>query len=154
MRTDYFAYGANIDVPAMRRRCPTAICQGTALLHEHKPAAMREGWLTVSTEPGWVTPGLLWSLESADIDALDEYEGVETGLYVKKRRTVLRSSDSNPVEVMVYLGRNSGPGTLHEEYAYRVAAAIRRELSMMKKISDRTAELIESLSKQEKARED
>jgi hypothetical protein len=101
-----------------------------------------------------VTPGLLWSLDSADIDALDEYEGVETGLYVKKRRTVLRSSDSNPVEVMVYLGRNSGPGTLHEEYAYRVAAAIRRELSMMKKISDRTAELIESLSKQEKARED
>ena len=84
MTVDYFAYGANIDVPAMHRRCPTAICRGTALLHEHRPAAMREGWLTISHEPGSVIPGLHWTLEESDITALDRYEDVHTGLYVKE----------------------------------------------------------------------
>ena len=146
MRTSYFAYGANIDVPAMRQRCPTAVCTGTAILQDHRPAAMHEGWLTIAHEPGWQTPGLLWTLEPSDLEALDSYEDVEAGLYVKERRTVLRSCDETELDVMVYLGTNSGPGILHEEYAGRVASAIRRELSMLEGLCHRTADLIEALS--------
>ncbi len=146
MTTAYFAYGANIDVLAMRRRCPTAVCTGTALLHEHRPTSMREGWLTVTHEAGCRTPGLLWTLQSSDIDALDIYEDVEKGLYAKERRLVVCSGDDTPLEVMVYVGSNSGPGILHEEYAGRVATAIRGRLSMMGEICERTADLIESLA--------
>ena len=146
MRTEYFAYGANIDAPAMRERCPTAVCTGLALLDDHRPRAMHEGWLTVERKTGWTTPGLLWTLETSDVEALDIYEDVEAGLYVKERRSVRRFGDDGSLEVMVYLGRNSGPGVLHEEYAGRVARAIRRELSTMGGIAERTAELIESLS--------
>ena len=154
MTTAYFAYGANIDVPAMHRRCPTAICTGAALLHEHRPTAMREGWLTVAHEAGWSTPGLLWTLQASDIDALDTYEDIEKGLYVKERRLVSRSGDEAPLDVMVYLGSNSGPGMLHEEYAGRVATAIRKELSMLGAICERAAALIESLASVPKAEDE
>ena len=107
---------------------------------------MREGWLTIAHESGWITPGLLWSLQPSDIDALDIYEDIEKGLYVKERRLVTCSADDTPLDAMVYLGSNSGPGTLHEEYAGRVATAIRRNLSVMGAICERTAALIESLS--------
>ena len=146
MSTAYFAYGANIDVPAMQRRCPTAVCTGTALLHDHRPTAMREGWLTIEHEAGWSTPGLLWTLQPSDIDALDIYEDIEIGLYVKERRLVTCSADDTPLDVMVYLGSNSGPGTLHEEYAGRVATAIRKHLPELGAICEKTAALIESLS--------
>ena len=149
MKVGYFAYGANIDVPAMRRRCPSAVCEGTALLHDHRPTAMREGWLTVSHAPGDVTPGLLWSLEPSDILALDVYEDFEQGLYVKARRSVVRSSDDRTLDVMVYLGSNAGPGVLHREYASRVATAIRRELPSMGTVAEETADLIERLSRSE-----
>ena len=153
MTTAYFAYGANIDVHAMQRRCPTAVCTGTALLHDHRPTAMREGWLTITHEAGWSTPGLLWSLQPSDIDALDIYEDIEKGLYVKERRLVVRSADDTPLDVMLYLGSNSGPGTLHEEYAGRVATSIRRHLPELGEICEKTAALIESLSSGPNARE-
>lgn len=146
MTTAYFAYGANIDVPAMQRRCPTAVCTGAALLHDHRATAMREGWLTIAHEPGWSTPGLLWSLQPSDIDALDIYEDIKKGLYVKQRRVVVCPGDDTPLDVMVYLGGNSGPGILHEEYAGRVATAIREHLCVLGAICERTASLIESLS--------
>ena len=107
---------------------------------------MQEGWLTIVKEPGWKTPGLLWTLETSDVQALDIYEDVDAGLYVKETRTVHRFDDGTSLEVMVYVGRNSGPGGLHQEYAGRVARAIRRELRMMGEISERSAELIESLA--------
>ena len=144
MKTACFAYGANIDAPAMRQRCPTAVCHGLAILHDHRPCAMQEGWLTIVKEPGWKTPGLLWTLETSDVQALDIYEDVDTGLYVKEARTVRRFDDGASLDVMVYVGCNSGPGELHQEYAGRVARAIRRELPMMGEISERSAELIES----------
>ena len=153
MTTAYFAYGANIDVHAMQRRCPTAVCTGTALLHDHRPTAMREGWLTIAHEAGWSTPGLLWTLQPSDIDALDIYEDIEIGLYVKERRLVTCSADDTPLDAMVYLGSNSGPGTLHEEYAGRVATAIRKHLPELGAICEKTAALIESLSSGPNARE-
>ena len=153
MTTAYFAYGANIDVHAMQRRCPTAVCTGTALLHDHRPTAMREGWLTIAHEAGWSTPGLLWTLQPSDIDALDIYEDIEIGLYVKERRLVTCSADDTPLDVMVYLGSNSGPGTLHEEYAGRVATSIRRHLPELGAICEKTAALIESLSSGPNVRE-
>ncbi|HAW95770.1 MAG: gamma-glutamylcyclotransferase [Phycisphaerae bacterium] len=146
MRTACFAYGANIDAPAMRQRCPTAVCTGPAILHDHRPCAMQEGWLTIVKQTGWQTPGLLWTLEASDVRALDVYEDVDTGLYVKETRVVRRFGEGTSLEAMVYLGRNSGPGTLHEEYAGRVARAMRRELSMMGETSERSARLIESLA--------
>ena len=42
----YFAYGSNMNVDAMARRCPRSKALGLARLERRRLAVMREGWLT------------------------------------------------------------------------------------------------------------
>lgn len=123
----YFAYGANLDREAMSRRCPGAVVRERATLAGHELVAMRQGWLSITPRPEARTEGLLWELEDEHLVALDEYEEVAQGLYIHERRTVT-TTDGATVEVLVYVGTNSGPGRLHAEYAGRVAKAARTEL--------------------------
>ncbi len=46
----YFAYGANMDVEDMARRCPRSRPLGVARLMRHRLAIMREGWLTATRD--------------------------------------------------------------------------------------------------------
>ena len=79
----YFAYGSNMDVSAMARRCPRSKALGLARLERHRLAVMREGWLTAVRDPASAAHGVLWDLALSDIAALDRYEGVSQGLYAK-----------------------------------------------------------------------
>jgi hypothetical protein len=99
----YFAYGANMDVGAMARRCPRSEALGPGRLARHCLAVMREGWLTVARDPRSAVHGVLWDLALADVAALDRYEGMAQGLYVKLTQPVVaergrgrRSSISAP----------------------------------------------------------
>ena len=74
MSVTYFAYGANLDLPAMQTRCPGARPLQTALLADHRLVAMREGWLSITPAPGAGVAGLLWQLEAVHLKALDAYE--------------------------------------------------------------------------------
>jgi hypothetical protein len=42
----YFAYGSNMNVEAMARRCPRSKALGLGRLERHRLPVMREGWLT------------------------------------------------------------------------------------------------------------
>ena len=75
-----FAYGSNMDRDAMAARCPASRPIGLARLARHRPAMMREGYLTVTRDPRRDVHGLLWDVALADMAALDRYEGVSGGL--------------------------------------------------------------------------
>ncbi|MDG2031728.1 MAG: gamma-glutamylcyclotransferase [Phycisphaerales bacterium] len=122
MSVTYFAYGANLDVPAMQARCPGAIPLQTAALDGHRLVSMREGWLSITPDADHRVEGLLWTLEASHLAALDVYEEVAEDLYVHDRRLV-EASDGSMIEALVYIGTNSGPGSLNQEYAGRVARA-------------------------------
>ena len=85
MSVTYFAYGANLDVPAMQARCPGAIPLQTAALDGHRLVSMREGWLSITPDADHRVVGLLWTLEASHLAALDVYEEVAEGLYVHDR---------------------------------------------------------------------
>jgi hypothetical protein len=119
----YFAYGANIDVGAMSRRCPRSRPLGIARLERHRLAVMREGWLTAARDPHGAVHGLLWDLALADVSALDRYEGVGQGVYTKAVQPVVAAS--GPKRALVYFGSNAGPGTARADYINDVAAAAR-----------------------------
>ena len=85
----YFAYGSNMDVDAMARRCPRAKPLGAARLPRHRLAVMREGWLTATRDPRGEVHGVLWDVAFADMRALDQYEGSPSGLYAKARQPVI-----------------------------------------------------------------
>ena len=122
MTITYFAYGANLDVPAMQRRCPGAVPLQTAFLSGHRLVAMREGWLSIMPDRDNGVAGLLWSLEKVHLEALDAYEEVADGLYVHETRQV-EAKDGTTTDALVYIGTNEGPGILNAEYAGRVARA-------------------------------
>ena len=84
----YFAYGANMDVAAMARRCPRSKALGPARLTRHRLVATREGWLTAVRDPLSEVHGVLWDLALADVAALDRFEDVADGLYVKRVQPV------------------------------------------------------------------
>jgi hypothetical protein len=119
----YFAYGANMDVEAMARRCPRSRPLGVARLMRHRLAIMREGWLTATRDPRGRVHGVLWDLALADVSALDRFEGLGDGLYAKTMQPVVAAG--GPKRALVYFGANAGPGRADAAYIRAVIAAAR-----------------------------
>lgn len=119
----YFAYGSNMDRAAMARRCPASTAVGLARLARHRLFIMREGYASVVRDPRRDCIGLLWHLALADMPALDRYEGVGGGLYVKAHLPVLTVAGSR--RALVYLGRDAGPGVPRPGYLEAVLLAAR-----------------------------
>jgi gamma-glutamylcyclotransferase (GGCT)/AIG2-like uncharacterized protein YtfP len=119
----YFAYGANLSVNAMARRCPRSKALGLARLERHRLAVMREGWLTVVRDPRAAVHGVLWELALSDIPALDRYEGLPQGLYAKIAQPVITPAGAK--RALVYLGANAGPGRALPDYLAEIVAAAR-----------------------------
>jgi hypothetical protein len=119
----YFAYGANMDVEAMARRCPRSRPRGVARLMRHRLAIMREGWLTATRDSRGRVHGVLWDLALADVPALDRYEGLPDGLYAKAVQSVIAAG--GPKRALVYFGANAGPGRAGAAYLRDVIAAAR-----------------------------
>jgi Gamma-glutamyl cyclotransferase, AIG2-like len=119
----YFAYGSNMDVNAMARRCPRSKALGLARLERHRLAVMREGWLTAVRNPSSAVHGVMWNLALSDIPALDRHESLSQGLYVKLTQAVI--AERGPKRAIVYFGANAGPGVLRPAYIAEVMAAAR-----------------------------
>lgn len=118
-----FAYGSNMDRAAMAMRCPGAAIVGPARLARHRLALMREGYATVVRDPRRTVHGILWDVPLSEMPALDRYESVASGLYVKRRQPVMTAAGVRTA--LVYLGCNAGPGTARPGYLAGVLAAAR-----------------------------
>jgi Gamma-glutamyl cyclotransferase, AIG2-like len=119
----YFAYGSNMSVQAMARRCPRSKPIGVARLERHRLAVMREGWLTAARDPRSAVHGVLWDLALSDVPALDRYEGLAQKLYGKIAQPVVALGGAK--RALVYFGANSGPGIPRAGYIADIVAAAR-----------------------------
>ncbi|MFE1598081.1 gamma-glutamylcyclotransferase family protein [Methylobacterium sp. ID0610] len=116
----YFAYGSNMDRAAMARRCPASTVRGIGRLNRHRFVIMREGYASVVRDPGATVWGLVWDLALSDVPALDRYEGVASGLYIKAQQPV--TTEGGVRRALVYLGRGQG-GVPRPGYLQGVIAA-------------------------------
>ncbi len=119
----YFAYGSNMSVEAMMRRCPRSKSIGVARLERHRLAVMREGWLTAARDPRSAVHGVLWDLALSDVPALDRYEGLAQGLYAKVVQPVVAPGGAK--RALVHFGANAGPGIPRADYLADIVAAAR-----------------------------
>ena len=120
----YFAYGENMDVEAMARRCPRSKALGLARLMRHRLAVMREGWLTATRDARANVEGVLWTIALADVGALDRFEGLADGLYAKAAQPVVAAGGAR--RALVYFGTNAGPGVARADHIAAVLSAARR----------------------------
>jgi hypothetical protein len=119
----YFAYGSNMDRPAMAGRCPASRPLGPARLAGHRFMISREGYASVVRDPRRAVWGVLWDIAFADMAALDRYESVASGLYVKLNQPVLAEGGAR--RALIYVARSAGSGQPRPGYLEGVIAAAR-----------------------------
>lgn len=99
----YIAYGSNLNVEQMSRRCPYATPIGNAVLPDYQ-LLFRGGdggsVATVERKKGNSVPVLIWEITPRCEDALDRYEGWP---HLYRKETVGVEYDGRIVEVMVYI---------------------------------------------------
>lgn len=118
----YFAYGSNMGAADMAARCPRARLLGRARLARRRPFLMASGYLSVAPDAHAVVHGVLWDTPAGDIAALDRYEDIAGGLYVKRVMPVLREPFGSTL-ALVYVGAAAERGAAAADYLTRVVAA-------------------------------
>lgn len=116
----YIAYGSNLNLEQMKRRCPAAEVVGTAVLRDWRlwfRGGNGSAVATVEREKGQEVPVLVWRIQPKDETALDRYEGFPF-LYRKETLRVLLND--RRVYAMAYIMNEKGrpygtpsPGYLH-----------------------------------------
>lgn len=99
----YIAYGSNLNLPQMARRCPTAKVLGKSELKDYEllfRGSKTGSYATVEPCEGKNVPVILWSVGKNDEFALDRYEGYPT-FYEKENMPI--ELDGKTVDAFVYV---------------------------------------------------
>ncbi|HEY2229066.1 MAG TPA: gamma-glutamylcyclotransferase family protein [Xanthobacteraceae bacterium] len=121
--TLHFAYGSNMSRAQMGARCPGACALGTATLLHWRFIIGLQGHGSIVPQPGGVVHGVLWRLGARDMAAINAYEAVDTGLYIRRIVPVRYAAVLRPA--LVYILRRPGEGTPRPAYIGLVVAAAR-----------------------------
>ncbi|KAL2673813.1 hypothetical protein Neosp_012257 [[Neocosmospora] mangrovei] len=79
----YFAYGSNLHVAQMAKRCPSSVFIGTGTLPGYRWQINERGVANVVPEVDSSVEGLVYLVNARDVRALDRSEGVARKLYQK-----------------------------------------------------------------------
>jgi hypothetical protein len=104
----YFAYGSNLNLDQMQRRCPAAVPLDKLYLPDAR--LVFRGVADVVLEPGAECPGGLWRITPACERALDRYEGYRSdgsGMY-RKIYITLPGLPDGETQIMLYVMRSTG----------------------------------------------
>jgi len=116
-RHSYFAYGSNLCVRQMARRCPGAAEPRRATLADHDWLINERGVATVQPFDGSEVHGVVWQLTDHDLATLDSAEGVPVR-YRRDRMTV--HTDAGPAQAWVYIDHRVEPGPPRPGYLERI----------------------------------
>ena len=113
----YFAYGSNLCVDQMARRCPNAADPRPATLADHDWLINERGVATVEPFDGSQVHGVVWQLDDHDLATLDSAEGVPVR-YRRDRLTV--HTETGPSQAWVYIDHRVDPGPPRPGYLERI----------------------------------
>lgn len=102
----YIAYGSNLNLEQMARRCLTAKVVGKTYLHNYRLMfrGKNTAVATIEKQKGSKVPVLIWLLQPSDEHSLDIYEGYPS-LY--RKRMLRISVNGRRTSAMVYIMNES-----------------------------------------------
>ena len=121
--TLHFAYGSNMSRPLMRKRCPAAQAIGRATLVGRRFVITPDGYGSVAAHAGAIVHGVLWRLTPRDLAALNAYESLDCGLYV--RRILAVRCGTRRLPALTFVASREGEGAPRPGYIAIVADAAR-----------------------------
>ena len=119
MKRYYLAYGSNLNVAQMERRCPDARIVGTAIIPNYEllfKGSMTGSYLTIEKRKNGVVPVAVWEVSPSDEEALDRYEGFPTFYYKKDFKIDL---DGEALDAFAYIMHEDRPRGVPTEYYVR-----------------------------------
>ncbi|KAG8671562.1 hypothetical protein FPOAC2_04909 [Fusarium poae] len=107
----YFAYGSNLHLQQMKKRCPGSKFIGSAKLVDYRWQINERGYANVVEAQGHWVEGLVYEINSRDEARLDINEGVSKDAYRKQYMSVLlRRADASLYRRPVpWIVNNGGP---------------------------------------------
>jgi len=99
----------------MAFRCPGARAVGRATLHDWRFHANTRGSAAIRPQKDAVVHGVLWRCNVSHIHALDKFEGVAWGNYLRRHVEVLNPSGTRAPAV-VYVGTRTYDGQARVRY--------------------------------------
>jgi cation transport regulator ChaC len=121
--TLHFAYGSNMSRALMGARCPRAEAVGVATLAGWRFVINPEGFGSLALLPGGLVYGVLWRLSARDVAAINAYESVDSGLYLRRQLPVRCATRQS--SALVYIANRQGEGIPRPGYIDLVVAAAR-----------------------------
>ena len=125
-----FAYGSNINLEQMQRRCPGAIPVGPAVLSGWKLsfAGKSRIWggavATVKRKSGVCTAGVVYRVTPADLDRLDRFEGYP--FVYNRRKLKVKILGNTWVKAFVYIHQDKLQGCPTLAYLKTIARGYER----------------------------
>ena len=119
--TFYFAYGSNMNLEQMARRCPAARPIGSARLAGWTFRINDRGVATVVASPDDEVIGGLWEISERCLRSLDRYEGVRSGLYRRELLPVSLHDDEERIAI-VYVAASQRSGLPRAGYLEGILA--------------------------------
>src|SRR5258707_837238 len=118
--TLHFAYGSNMSRALMGARCRGAEAVGIAVLSGWRFVINSEGFGSIAPQPGGRVHGVLWRLSARDLAAVNAYESIDSGLYLR-RRLAVRCGETQAM-ALVYIAQRAsermyGSGNCHSRAA-------------------------------------
>jgi cation transport regulator ChaC len=121
--TLHFAYGSNMSRAQMGARCPGACALGTATLAHWRFIIGPAGHGSIAPRSGSIVHGVLWRVGARDLAAINAYENIDSGLYVRRILPVRHGGRLRPA--LVYILRRDGEGRARPGYVHLVVEAAR-----------------------------
>jgi len=121
--TLHFAYGSNMSRSLMQARCRDAQPLGIASLAGWRFVINREGYGSIAPYQGGRVLGVLWRLSVRDLAAINAYESVSTGFYLRHPLAVRLGA--RQAAALVYITRQGGEGRPRPSYIDVVVKAAR-----------------------------
>lgn len=127
MKRLYLAYGSNLNLEQMKRRCPTATVYGKGVIEGYRllfKGTKGNAYLTIEPHQGEAVPVVVWDIKPKDEMALDRYEGYPN--FYHKEDMTIELEHGEKVKAMVYIMTNKMIDRIHlnlpsERYLLTVA---------------------------------
>jgi len=123
----YVAYGSNMSIDQMKKRCPESLCLGIAKIEGYRLFFKEFATIKKSKKHG--VPILLWSISPKDEEALDKYEGFPRMYY---KADISIDFNGRTLTSMVYIMSDKRNVTPPSQWYYDVihAAYLRFDIDL------------------------
>lgn len=111
----YFAYGSNLCIRQMNKRCQDNLRLGEGKLQGYRWIITTRGYANIVKSPDDEVWGVIYQISEADESELDIYEGIKKKLYIKQYLKIL--SDGRTLNCLTYVDPVTNEGIPTSKYA-------------------------------------